>query len=627
MVPTFKGFNPSQKEVLARRMGYGGDMSGFDTYLGENPDQASIFNGYNQKAQKRLEKKVSFAEGGVVNPNYSETKTVQSRERGGGTTKVTTTNPQTVAKGVRSSAAFQQTQDMIDNPDDYTPDVNVQEQQVQNNELVDREAGSVGANPNVTATNAANPNATAAPQTTAATTEADVTAATQQFEAAQAQLSQQSQAQAQALDPQNLAQLGYSAEQIAEAQKIQAPAARILEAGEAINGSSVDMDKVNEAIDVQAATADPSKKATVQGQLEGLLEQFDGGATPPWAAGAMRLAQQTLIARGLGASSIAGQAVIQAAMESALPIAAADAQTFAAFEQQNLSNRQQTALFGAEQRAKFLGMKFDQDFQSKVMNAAKISDIANMNFTATQQIALENARLAQTVDLANLDARNAKLMGDMAAMSQADMANLNNRQQAAVLNAQSFLQRDMSQFEANQQNEMFKNQSIIQSLFTDTAAENASRQFNAANQTQVDQFFASLASQVDMFNAAQTTDTEKFNRQMSDARDQFNASNRLIIDQSNAQWRRQVSSANTAAINEANMFEAQANLGITTAAYNNWMQTERDLYSFAYDSSEKALDRATQITLARMQGDANKKSGLGQALGSLAGAVVNGIFD
>ena len=36
--------------------------------------------------------------------------------------------------------------------------------------------------------------------------------------------------------------------------------------------------------------------------------------------------------RGLGASSIAGQAFVQAAMESALPIAQADASTIATFE-------------------------------------------------------------------------------------------------------------------------------------------------------------------------------------------------------------------------------------------------------------------------------------------------------
>ena len=62
-----------------------------------------------------------------------------------------------------------------------------------------------------------------------------------------------------------------------------------------------------------------------------------------------------MAARGLGSSSLAGQAiVIQAAMESALPIAQADARTIASFDAQNLSNRQQAAMLAAEQRAQFL---------------------------------------------------------------------------------------------------------------------------------------------------------------------------------------------------------------------------------------------------------------------------------
>jgi hypothetical protein len=84
-----------------------------------------------------------------------------------------------------------------------------------------------------------------------------------------------------------------------------------------------------------------------------------------------------MAARGMGASSLAGQAIVQAAMESALPIAMADAQTVAKFESQNLSNRQQSAMLAAEQRARFMGQEFDQTFQMKVMNASKISDIAN----------------------------------------------------------------------------------------------------------------------------------------------------------------------------------------------------------------------------------------------------------
>ena len=93
------------------------------------------------------------------------------------------------------------------------------------------------------------------------------------------------------------------------------------------------------------------------------MTQFQGTNPPAWAAGAIRTANAQMAARGLSASSLAGQAIVQAAMESALPIAQADAQTIAQFEAQNLSNRQQAAMLAAQQRAKFLGQEFDQAFR------------------------------------------------------------------------------------------------------------------------------------------------------------------------------------------------------------------------------------------------------------------------
>ena len=153
-------------------------------------------------------------------------------------------------------------------------------------------------------------------------------------------------------------------------------------------------------------------------------------------------------------------------MESALPIAMQDAQTVARFEEQNLSNRQQRAML-TQQRAQFLGMEFDQEFQARVQNAAKISDIANTNFSAEVQIALENSRPAQTTNLTNLGNKQAVVMAQAVTIADADMANLNNRQQFAIRNADAFLQTDMKNFDADQQNDMFKNQSIVQGLFTD----------------------------------------------------------------------------------------------------------------------------------------------------------------
>jgi len=389
---------------------------------------------------------------------------------------------------------------------------------------------------------------------------------------------------------------------------------------------------------IEAATATPTEKATVQGQLAGLTANFDATNPPAWAAGAIRGVQAVMQQRGLGASSMAGQALVQAAMESALPIAQADAQTQAQFEAQNLSNKQQRAMLAAQQRASFIGMEFDQAFQARVMNASKVSDIANMNFTAEQQIALENSRIANTVNLQNLSNKQAKVMAEASALANLDMANLNNRQMAAVQNAQNFMQRDMANLSNQQQTELFRSQQRIQSLFTDQAAENAARQFNATSENQTKQFFAQLDTQVSQFNASQENAQRQFNAGQANAisqfnteirnqRDQFNANNRLVIDQNNAQWRRQIATADTAAINRANEINAQNLLGISNTAYNNLWQYYSDSMQYAWTSAENERDRVKDLAIAhinadnnvdvqKMQNDYNSSVGFGKLIGA-----------
>ena len=401
-----------------------------------------------------------------------------------------------------------------------------------------------------------------------------------------------------------------------EAIKVDAPDAREIQEGELVSGAADATKAAAFTEAIQAAEATPSKQATVAGQLEGLMNQFEGGNTPPWAAGSMRQAMAKLAARGLGASSTAGQAIIQAAMEAALPIAQMDAQTQASFESQNLSNRQQRAMLAAEQRAKFIGQEFDQEFQSRVINASKISDIANMNFTAEQQIALEDARAANTMELANLSNSQAMVMAEAAALANLDMANLSNRQQTAVQNAQNFLQMDLANLSNRQQTEMFKSQQNIQALFTDAAAENATAQFNAANENQVNQFFASLSNQTSQFNATQqnamnqfnvnsVNSLREFNSGLQQQRDLFNAQNGLVIAQANAQWRQNVATINNATQNESNMAFAQTINALTATNLDAIWQRERDILSMAFQVSEGNADRANSIILQKMAGDNN----------------------
>lgn len=656
----FKGFTPDQQYTLLSKMGYEGpaQQDDMDKFLASSPGAAARMGRYADIAQSRLNTDtVQMAEGGNVpkksfddrleaNPNKvydNKTKELLKTQNRINTlqNKISSVeDPESeryknlqskIDKNVNKSqnlqqkaslaaaASNQQTKsversllgDALSNPSEVIQKSEVSDVDNKKAGLINKNVGQLDKAHTVKGASGYQASlAEAAPQT-----DANLYEATKSTESVKdvadnvsaAQGSVNTEVEAAQGDPEAMAQLQLEAAQT-EAVQVEAVNPRQLEPGEAVEGSAVDMEAVNAATQIEAAQANPSVQATVQGQLDELMQDFEGGETPTWAAGAMRAAQQQLAARGLGASSMAGQAVIQAAMESALPIAMADAQTYAQFDMANLNNRQQAVMLGAQQRAEFLGQKFDQEFQTKVLNAQKISDIANMNFTAEQQIALENARLAQSANLANLDAANAKVLSDAAAMSQMELTNLNNRQQAQVQNAQNFLQMDLANLSNEQQTNMFKAQSVVSALFSDQAADNAAKQFNAASQNQTDQFFADLQTTVSRFNAEQSNAAKKFNASEANAmkqfnatmkaeRDRFNATNSLVVAQANAQWRQNTSMAEFEAQNQSNMQYAQDLNGLTSSQLDTLWQRERDIMAYAFQGSENAADRELSILM------------------------------
>src|SRR6056300_793756 len=609
----FKAFKPSGMEKIARSMGYQGNMQGFQDYLTQDPMRQQQMQRYQQQA-------MMMARGGVVK-KYQEGGDVTEGAGDIGQAMVgRATAPAVPEGGVTVSAT--------------TPS--------EAGQYIDPGTGQVTTPPTAVSTALAGTVAAAAPQEkSAAKMEAAqsvpaVDAALQATQAAQGTVDPRAQVIA---TEQTNSSVGNLEAAQGTAYLIDNPVQREIQQGELIEPTFNAQKAAKFSEEIQAAQATPTKQATVQGQLEGLMQQFEGGETPAWAAGAMRNAMAGMQSRGLGASSVAGQAAIQAAMESALPIAQADAATVAQFEAQNLSNRQQRAMLAAEQRAQFMGQEFDQEFQARVQNAAKISDVANMNFTAEQQVQLENSRAANTVNLNNLSNSQAMVMAEASALAQLDTANLNNRQQAAVQNAQNFLQIDMANLSNRQQTELFKAQQSVQAMFTDQAAENAARQFNASSQNQVDQFFASLANQTAQFNAAQqnaqaqfnagqANTIERFNAEMNNQRDQFNAQNQTVIAQSNAQWRRQLATADTAAVNRANELNANAILDISKTAYNNLWQYYADSMEHAWEAADSELDRLNNLAVTQLDADATKdaqkmasSSQAGSALGGLIGTL------
>ena len=581
----FKGYSEDQMKRIASKLGHTGDLDTLDGYLQGNPNAMGKYNSLNDAVTKR------YAEGGAVtNPTQSVTPegiAFNKDSTVGDVSLAQSLTPRLPTGGVATAVKTATSAD----------------------QSVDSTGTQVTGTPTAAVTTGTTTESIASPTTSANTVGAVSTAlpavetSTAGTTAAKGTISDSSQVAASQ-------QVGSSVADVTAAQgtatQVEGAPTRTLEGGELVNPVADAQKAAQFTEQITAAQADPSSKATVQGQLATLMTSFDEGKTPAWAAGAMRNVTAQMAARGIGSSSMAGQALIQQALESSLPIATADAQTYANFEVTNLNNKQQRAMLSAQQRATFMGQEFDQGFQSRVLNSNKISEIANMQFTAEQAIAMENATIANSMNLTNLSNRQATTMAEAASLAQLDIANLNNRQQAQVQNAQNFLDMDMANLSAEQQVTMFKAQSSVSTILSDVAAENASKQFNATSQNQTDQFFANLTSSVSQFNATQKNAMsqfnagegnalEKFNTEVQNQRQQFNAQNSMVINQSNAQWRRALATADTAAINRANEVNAKGILDISNVAYNNLWQEHRDEMDWAYKNADSEFERLTKL--------------------------------
>lgn len=527
MAKQFGGFNQSQMETLARKMGFDGPMYKFQEFLNASPNKAAELGELTKKALDLFDGAQKLASGGEVKEDLSKYK--------GKKTKLLTSSKKTSD----NSIPFQENGKIVY----ITPEYKA---------YLDGKGGTktdTKSTPLPNTITAANTTQNILKDPSSAVTEAKTTKiddeGNQFIKKGVGQIKDASSAAAGKPVATSIAQAGKDKKaNTYAATKVEGGVDDVLDNTKAVQGT------VSSKAQVEAATALPSANATVQGQLDGLMKQFEGGETPAWAAGAMRMSQTAMAARGLGSSSMAGGAITQAAMESAIGIAIQDAQTFSAFE----------------------------------------------------------------------------------------MTNLNNRQQARLQNAQAFLQMDLANLDIANQTNLFKAQSRIQTLFTDQAADNAAKQFNATSKNQTDQFFSQLKAQVSQFNASQknamkTANADRrasvsmFNAQQRAARDEFNATNSLIIAQANAKWRQTIATTDAAEQNETNRLNAQMLTQMTTQAYNNLWQSERDLMQYAFTAAQNSDQRAHEVVLQKLSAKDNKNGDpVKQAVGSAAGSLVSTII-
>jgi len=382
------------------------------------------------------------------------------------------------------------------------------------------------------------------------------------------------------------------------------------------------------------------EEALVSTQLNSLLEGMENGEIPPWASPAVAQVEQMLAARGLSASSVGRDALFNAIIQSAMPIAQSNAQAL----QQSVAQQRDIEARADEANAQ-------RQQQVGLQNAQNVFNMNMAQFNADQQTELSNSKFMQTVSLTNASNDQQAAVQNAVLASQRNIAEANLQQQAEISNAQNFLKIDLANLNNEQQANVLEAQLSQQRILSNQAAVNASKQFNATNEQQMNQFTMNLAAQTEQFNKSQlnameqfnatqknaaaardanrAADVEKFNTQLATqinqfnsnqdfARNQWNAQNQAVVEQSNTQWRRQINTANTAMQNQINAQNAQNAFAMSQTAQSFLWQELRDQADYDFRASENVLNRVAQLVNTAVASDPSK---YGSALTSLKNLV------
>ena len=373
------------------------------------------------------------------------------------------------------------------------------------------------------------------------------------------------------------------------------------------------------------------EEALVSNQIDSLLVGIQDGNIPTWASPAVAAVEQMLAQRGLDSSTVGRDNLVNAIIQSAVPIAQANAQAI----QQSVA--QEKTLIAQEALA---NAQFTQ--QTALSNADKVFQLNIAQFNADQQTALSNSKFLQTVSLTEASNDQQATIQNAVLMSQANLAEADFTTKLAITNAQTFLQTDLANLNATQQVNILKAQQQQQTLLSNQSAANVAAQFNATSENQTNQYMASLAAQIDQYNASQNnanlqfnaqaknaaaardaqrvTDVNKanaaivnqvaqFNEQMDFNREQWNSANAQAVANSNVDWRRKANLADTAAQNAVNQQNVANAFQLSTQAQAFLWQELRDQADYDFKFADNTASRKIQamVSAAGTEGEIAKR--------------------
>ena len=207
----------------------------------------------------------------------------------------------------------------------------------------------------------------------------------------------------------------------------------------------------NENPKTTAAVAALPTEALVSTQMEGLLAGMEDGETPLWARPAVAAIEAQMASRGLSASSVGRDALFNAIIQSALPIAQSNATALQARAQQNLSNEQQANLSSAQNTMQVRMQNLANRQTAASQTAEMAQQIKVQQGTFEQQAVMTTAQQAQETALTNAQMAQQRAQQESSQRQQAAISQLSTSSQLDLANLQALNAAGAQNLNAEQQ--------------------------------------------------------------------------------------------------------------------------------------------------------------------------------
>ena len=312
---------------------------------------------------------------------------------------------------------------------------------------------------------------------------------------------------------------------------------------------------------VTAAVAALPQEALVSVQMENLLAGMEDGKTPAWARPAVAAIEQQMAQRGLSASTVGRDALFNAIIQSALPMAQSNAQALQQRAQQNLSNQQQANLASAQNTMTVRMQNLANRQTAASQTASMAQEIKVQQGSFSQQATITTAQQKQQAEMATFQAAQQKAQQESAQRQQAAIAELSTNAQMDLANLQALNAAGAENMSAEQQGRLTKYNAQIAKVMRqadlkqdmEKANLNSSLQMRLANLSEMNaaaKDTMTAENQEELTNLQTLVDFRKTDAQFAQQMDMANMSNEQQMELAMLQDRAATDSANFTADNQ-----------------------------------------------------------------------------